>query len=158
IIGFTVLCFILIESIVLGILGLGFSPLKVGACISYSTAPLVGALWLTYLFNFLSHGRLTILTLLITGNISPNDPTMASMPYVFIISQLLMIIVLFYSLRSMGQLGLIDGLLIGALSLLPLYGSFVLAIFLANTLNPGTVQLLLKIINSPALLTQYGAL
>ncbi len=156
IVGFTVLCFILIESIFLGILGLGFSPLRVGACIGYSSAPLVGALWLTYLFNFMSNGRLTLVTLLITGASSPDDPTMESIPYVLIISQLLMLIVFFYSLLNMGRLRWLSGGLVAVASLVPLYGSFILGIFLADSLNPGTVNLLLKVINSPALLTQYG--
>ena len=150
------LCFILIESIFLGFLGLGFSPLRVAACIGYSSAPLVGALWLTYLFNYLSNGRLTIVTLLITGASTPNDPTIESMPYVFIISQLLMIIVFFYSLLNMTRLRWISGGLVALVSLLPLYGSFLLGLFLAETSNPGTIRLLLQVINSPGLLTRYG--
>lgn len=155
---FTVLCFILIESVVLGILGLGFSPLKVAACIGYSTAPLVGAVWLTYIFNYISHGRLTIITLLVTGHAAPQDPILESMPYVFIICQLLMFIVLFSSLRQMGNLGLVDGFLVGTVSLIPLYGSLVLGVILANSVNPGTVQMILKVLNSPELLTRYGGL
>lgn len=156
ILGFSVLCFILIESLFLGILGLGFSPLRVSACIGYSTAPLVGALWLTYLFNYMSNGRLTLVSLLITGVSSPHDPTLEAMPWVILIAHLLMIIVFIFSLLRLGRLRWISGSLVALASLIPLYGSFLLGIFLADSINPGTVRLLLKVINSPALLTQYG--
>jgi hypothetical protein len=149
VVALTVGIFIVIEGGLLAILGLGFAPAKLLACIVYSSAPLVFALWLTFIFNYLGEGRLTIATLALTGARTPDDPMLRSLPFVVVIAQILMAIVFFFSLRRMLKLGTFDGGLIAAISFVPLYGAFIAALFIADTLRPGVVLAVLKLLDAP---------
>jgi hypothetical protein len=47
------------------------------------------------------------------------------------------------------KLGTFDGGLIAAISFVPLYGAFIAALFIADTLRPGVVLAVLKLLDAP---------
>lgn len=156
IIFFTLLIFLFAEGLFLQLLGFDFSPARLFACVAYATAPMLICIWLIYGFNYLTNGRLTLITLFITGYGSVDDHFLQVMPYALFISQLLVLVVFFHSLKYMVRLQTFNALVTTVFSLIPFYGSLIVGLFFGELARPGTIHIFLKILNSPIAMTEFG--
>lgn len=145
----TLFLFLLIESIFLLLLGIDFTPAGLFAAVAYSLTPLTFSLWLIYLFNYLSSGKLTVVTLLLTGFSAGDDSFIKILPIAAVVVQLMILIVFYYALRAMGGLGGVTAFMVSMLSLIPLYSALLLSLMVAELVREGTIAIFLKLLASP---------
>lgn len=143
--------FIILESIFLLLMGLNFTLHGLLACIAYSLVPLFFSLWLIYLFNYLSAGRLSLITFLLSGFSSGDDSFLKVLPIVSVVVQLLMLVVYFYAIRAMGAVGSITAFMIAIISLVPLYLALLVGLMVSELLHQGIIAVFLQLLASPEL-------
>jgi len=143
----TCLMFCLIEWIVLALMGIEVTLRDVFTISAYSLAPVTMGLWLIYLFNYLTEGDLSVITMYLTGHMPAHDQFMQVIPATAFVLQLFMLLVFFYSIKYRGDLGGLSAFLISLFSLLPFYFSFLIAAFIGEGVRPGTVDILLSLIS-----------
>jgi len=144
----TCLMFCLIEWIVLTLMGIEVTLRDIFTISAYSLAPVTMGLWLIYLFNYLTEGDLSVITMYLTGHMPAHDQFMQVVPAAVVVLQLFMLLVFFYSIKYRGDLGGLSAFLISLFSLLPFYFSFLIAAFIGEGVRPGTVDILLSVISS----------
>jgi len=152
---FTFGLFILLEGVFLQLLGINFTVRKLFSILVYSVTPLTLALWLIYGFNYLAAGRLTIVSLLVTGYGSVDDRFLSILPVAVGVVQLMTLV--FYSgLRVMGALGGFTAFMIAVFSLVPFHLSLLTALFLGDVFRPGTINIFMRLLSAPASLSGMG--
>lgn len=152
---FTFLVFVLVEGVFLALVGIELSVRQLLALTAYCLTPFVLALWLVYLFNYLAMGRLTLVTLLMTGHVQADDSFMRIVPVAFIVAQLNMWLVLFHSLKYLGSMHLLTAIAITLSSLVPFYIALLIALYIGEVARPGTIEIFKSILISPLNLTVY---
>lgn len=147
--SFTLLIFILIESLFLMIIGISIRIEHVMACIMYSLAPLILFFWLVYIFNYLNNGMLSLVSFILYNNIPLSDRFIKIFPLAVTIVQINTILVFFYGIRFLGEMHTITALSVTMLSLIPLYLSFIISLFIADMASPGILNTFLQLLVSP---------
>jgi len=137
---FTFVLFILFEGVLLLILRISATPFQLLGIASYCLVPLMFAIWLIYLFNFFSDGRLTVAELMVTGYAPISSQFLKVLPVAFIIVQVNLFLLVFYSLKSIGALSFFSALFITLLSGIPFYLAFILGVFLGDIVHTGTID------------------
>lgn len=153
---FTVLIFILVEGIFLQLLGIHVTIRQLWCTVAYCITPFILALWLIYLFNYLAMGRLTLVTLFMTGHSAVDDRFLRIIPFAMLIAQLNMLVVFFHSVRFIGELHTLTATIITLFSLVPFYVALLIALSIAELARTGTIALFQKILLSPASLTYFS--
>lgn len=152
---FTFFIFVLLESLLLTLLGVDSTVDDVIAATGYALAPMIVAIWLLYFFNYLNNGSLTFVAYLLEGASGELDSFIRIAPLAFIIAQAWVILVFYYSMKAMGELGGFSALLITIVSLLPLTLSLFFALNVAEIAQPGTIDIFQRIIESPKSVLVY---
>lgn len=156
IVFFTLLIFVLVEGLFLQLLGIPFNLRTLWATIAYCITPFVLAIWLIYLFNYLAMGRLTLVTLFLTGYSALDDRFLRIVPVALFVAQLNVLVVFYHCVRYIGQMEPISGALVTAFSLVPFYVALLIALSIGEIARPGTLGLFEKILLSPATLTYFS--
>ncbi len=152
---FTLLIFVFLELLFLRMFGIEASLRKVFAAASYCCAPILLALWLIYAFNYLSTGRLSILQFLLTGYVDSGDSFMRILPLAVLIAHINVLLVFCYGIRALGNLYTVNAMVFTLFSVLPFYAALFVGVSLGDRINPGTIDIFMKVISSPASLTVY---
>ncbi|MBX7143249.1 MAG: hypothetical protein K1X79_02245 [Oligoflexia bacterium] len=152
---FTFLVFVLVEGVFLSLLGVEVSVRHLIAVTAYCLTPFVLALWLVYVFNYIAMGRLTLVTLLMTGLTQMDDKFMRIVPVAFLVAQLNMWIVLFFALKYLGSMHTVTAMGVTLLSLVPFYIALLIALFIGEQARPGTFEIFKEILISPLNITVY---
>jgi len=155
VIFFTFLFFVLMEALFLRLCGVDCDFKYIFASVCYCIGPLLFALWLIYFFNYLSTGRLSIVHLIMTGNIEIPDRFINVIPIALLISQLTVLVILFYCIRFLGEMYSETALLVTLLSLIPFALALGVGLYLGDLAKPGTQQLFWKVLFNPAALTTF---
>lgn len=116
----------------------------------YCLAPVLLTIWLLYLFNYLATGRLSVLHLVLTGQMLSPDRFLGVIPIAALIAYLMTLVVLFYCLRFVGEMYSETALLMTVLSLVPLAMALVLGIACGELVRPGTQEIFWRLIFNPA--------
>lgn len=153
---FTLLVFILLEGIFLLILGINVSANSLIAIVGYALTPLTLALWLIYAFNYFSYGSLSLVTFFLSGQSGAGDTFLRIVPLALLIAQVMVILVFFYAIRTIGEMHYFTGLLSTLISFALLYVSFVLGVFIADVALPGTADTFSTILVTPSRLTAFS--
>lgn len=153
---FTVLVFILTETIFLFILGIPSSIWQVTACVAYAAVPLIFVTWLVYVFNYFTTGSLTLLNLLLWGQYPIDDAFIRLMPIALTVTQIIVILIFSYGLKHMGELSTPTSLLLTVFSLIPFYSALLVSVYIGELARPGTFAIFLRIIGSPSSLTFFN--
>lgn len=156
IIFFTLLIFVLVEGIFLQLLGIQVSVRQLWSMVSYCVTPFVLAIWLIYLFNYLAMGRLTLVTLFMTGSSLNHDKFIRIVPFAVLVAQLNVLVVFFHSVRYLGDMQWLTSVLVTFFSLIPFYVALFVAISIGEVARRGTIELFEKVLISPAALTYFG--
>lgn len=151
----TLVMFAIMESLLLIITGMRAPFFKVVACAVYAIAPLIVALWLVYLFNYLASGRLTLVTLLVTGASSIDDRFLRVLPLALLVVHLMVLVVFYHGIRALTQTHAITGFILTLLSLGPLYVAFMLALSVGEMVRPDTIRIFTQVLTSPQALTVF---
>ncbi len=146
IIIFTLLIFVLFEVIFLRTVGVDASLSKVFATLAYAVTPLVLMLLIIYLFNYMANGRLSIITLILTGYSSVDDRFLTVLPIALIIAKLNFLLILFYSIKAMGELEILGAALLTICSILPLYLALIFALLIGELVTPGASDVFIRLI------------
>jgi hypothetical protein len=152
----TLLIFLIVEGLFLQILGVDIPLKHLTSMVAYCTVPFMFAIWLIYLFNYLSTGNLSLLKMLMTGFSVESDRFLQVTPLAFFIAQLMVLLVFFYSIRFLGRMHFFTAFAVTLLSLIPFYLSFIIALLLGNSIRPGTFDIFMQIIASPKALTVFS--
>jgi hypothetical protein len=152
---FGLLFFLLLEGIFLQLLKVSFNMQMLFSCVAYSLTPMILALWLVYGFNYLSEGRLTFTTYLLTGFGSLDDRFLKIIPFALGICALWIFLVFIYSMKNMAKVSFIVGLLISTLTLIPFAIAIGFATLVADRVRPGTFEILLSLVNFPVFSGSY---
>ena len=153
---FTFLIFVLLEAILLFVLGVDSSVDDVIASTGYALTPLILAIWLLYLFNYLNNGSLTFVAYLLEGASGEVDSFIQIAPIAFLIAQLWVLLVFFYSIRAMGEMSGLSALLVTIVSTIPFLISLFIGLNVAELARPGTIEVFQKILESPRSLLIYS--
>ncbi len=156
IIAFTLLIFVLVEGIFLQLLGIQVSVRQLWSMVAYCVTPFVLAIWLIYLFNYLAMGRLTLVTLFMTGASINHDKFIRIVPFAISVAQLNVLVVFFHSIRYLGDMQWLTSALVTLFSLIPFYVALFIAISIGEIARRGTIELFEKVLISPAALTYFG--
>lgn len=154
---FTMLIFVLVEGIFLQLLGISVTVRQLWSIIGYCVTPFVLALWLIYLFNYLAMGRLTLVTLFMTGSSLNHDKFIRIVPFAILVAQLNVLVVFFHSVRHIGEMQWLTAFLVTFLSLIPFYVALFIAVSIGEIARRGTIELFEKVLVSPATMTIFGA-
>jgi len=137
---FAFVLFILFEGLLLLLVRIQASPVQLLGMASYCLVPVMFAIWLIYLFNFFSDGRLTVAELMVTGYGPISSQFLRILPVALIIVQINVFLLVYYSLKTLGSLSFFGALFTTLLSIIPFYLSFVLGTFLGDIVHPGTID------------------
>lgn len=154
---FTVLIFVLVEGLFLQLLGIQITIRQLWSTVAYCITPFILALWLIYLFNYLAMGRLTLVTLFMTGYSAVDDRFLRIIPIALLIAQLNILVVFFHSVRFIGNMESITAALVTFFSLIPFYVALLIALSIGEMARPGTLGLFEKVLLSPAALTYFSS-
>lgn len=146
---FGLLLFLIVEGLFLQILKVTFNMQSLFSCIAYALTPMILCLWLIYGFNYLSEGRLTMFTYLLTGNGTLEDNFLAILPFAFLICAVWILVVFFYSIKHMARVGFMVSFLVTALSLIPFFVSGVLSLIVGELVKPGTIEIIATLTKLP---------
>jgi hypothetical protein len=136
--------FLIIEEIFLLLIGIKIPMKYLVAIVSYCLAPLMFAIWIIYFFDYAYNESLTIVTYLMNGSVELKKGFIKAIPYALGIVQVLVYLVFFHSLRAISGMFAFTAAIVGVLSLIPLYLSFALGIFIGNIVQPGTTDIFLS--------------
>ncbi|MBN8550281.1 MAG: hypothetical protein J0M12_13260 [Deltaproteobacteria bacterium] len=153
---FTLLIFVLVEGIFLQLLGIHVTVRQLWSMVAYCVTPFVLALWLIYLFNYLAMGRLTLVTLFMTGSSLDHDKFIRIVPFAVLVAQLNVLVVFFHSVRYLGEMEWLTSALVTFLSLVPFYVALFVALSIGEIARHGTIALFQKVLISPLALTYFG--
>lgn len=134
--------FIITEAIMLLLLRTEISPGTVVASIAYSLTPVTIAIWIVYIFNYMTNGNLSIVTFILTGMGTLDSGFIRVIPWATLIIALIMFVVLFYCLRFLGSMIWLNALGLTTLSLLPLLFGVAVGLSFAEALSPGSYDAL----------------
>jgi hypothetical protein len=151
----TIVVFLLVEGIFLHLLGINIRVRELWSTIAYCVTPLILALWLIYLFNYLAMHRLTLITLFLTGLSPTDDKFLRIVPIAMFVAQLNILVVFYHCVRYAGQISGLSAFVITLFSLVPFYAALLISLSLAELIRPGTFQLFNKILLSPAAMTYF---
>jgi len=143
----TCLLFVLMEWLFLNILRMDVTPHHVMTITAYSTAPIILGIWLIYLFNYLTEGDISVITMFLTGYTPANDQFLQILPATFVLIQLYVLLVFYYSLKNLGDLDALTAVILTVLSLFPFFLSILIAAFIGEGVRPGTVDILIMLIS-----------
>lgn len=143
---FSLLIFFVLEGMFLQLIGVNPPLHKLYASVGYSVTPLITALCLIYLFNYLATSDLSLVDSIITGYPPTQDKFLKIIPIAVIIAQLNVFLVFFHCVRVLGDMQILTGLLATLLSLFPLYLSIIVGALIANAIRPGTIGILLELL------------
>ncbi len=155
IIVFTILIFVLVEGLFLQLLGIPIGLRGLWASVAYCITPFILAIWLVYLFNYLAMGRLTLVTLFLTGYSAVDDRFLRIVPLAMLVAQLNVLVVYYHCMRFMGQMEAISAVLVTFFSLIPFYVALLISISIGEIARPGTIGLFEKILIAPISLTNF---
>ena len=146
----------LVEGIFLQLLGIHVTVRQLWAVVAYCVTPFVLALWLIYLFNYLAMGRLTLVTLFMTGTSLDNDKFIRIVPLAVLVAQLNVLVVFFHSVRFIGEMEWLTSALVTLLSLIPFYVALFVAMSIGELSRHGTIALFEKVLIAPITLTYFS--
>lgn len=152
---FGLLLFLMVEGIFLQILKVNFNMQMLFSCIAYALTPLMLCLWLIYTFNYMSSGRLTLVTYLLTGFGSIEDSFLTIIPYSSAISLIWVLVVFNYCINSMAQTSQVVSLLVTVVSLVPFILSLIVALFVGEMVHPGTTGIVFSLLHIPFFSPSY---
>jgi hypothetical protein len=153
---FTIAVFILLETILLFLFQVEASVHQVAACVAYSLSPFTFIILIFYTLNFLQTGTVSLITILLGGASSPNDPFMKMIPYATLLAFAIIVIVFLYGLSYIGNLHFVSLLLLLTISIPVFYAALKCGLFIGDLARPGTTETLLNMISSPGSITYFG--
>ena len=143
---FGLLMFLVIDGVFLQPLKVEFNMQMLFSCIAYSLTPLILCLWLIYGFNYLSDGKLTLITYILTGFGSLVDNFLKIIPYATSICLLWVVVVFLYGIKSMAQLNGFLSVCVTLLAVVPFILSSALGLFVGEMAYPGTARIVLTLL------------
>lgn len=129
--------FVVLEAILLKVLGIEATLEDTFAVTSYATTPLIIFVWLVYAFNLGTSHNLTIFGAIISGNMRYNDDFLTVVPYAFVLIQLNCALILFYSLKKLGELHSITAIVTVLFSVVVGYISSAVGLLVGEVASPG---------------------
>lgn len=152
--------FVVLESILLKVLGIDSTLEDAFAVTAYATTPLTLFVWLVYAFNLGTSGSLTIIDAILSGNLYYNDKFLLVVPYAFIIVQANCALILYYSLKKLGELHPISAIVTVLLSIVAGYISSAVGLLVGEVASPGLMEVVSKrlVPNSESIGTFIGQL
>ena len=145
----SVMVFGLLEGLLLELLSFQFTMPRLMAVISYCLTPLTVAIWLIYGFNYFTSGRLSLVSLLLTGYGAMDDRFLKIVPIAAAIALLMMLLNFFHSVRAMGKTHRSTAFALTVVSLIPLVISVAAGLMVGELTRPGTVAIFGRILASP---------
>lgn len=106
----------------------------------YSSAPIITLMGAIYLTNYAMEGRLSILQFLTTGYARPNDWLLQMFPKLFKLFCLLSFVVFGNCIRAIYRSSITSGVLIAAVCIPLLLGSFIVALSLTEVCFAGSSE------------------
>ncbi len=146
------LYFVFVESFFLSLFGLDMTVPWMAQTACFCLSPITVLLWILYYANYQYSGSISLMNLAMGGDVSSADQFINKAPYIINISLLLMASILFQSIRRAGNLFAINALIITAVSMIPLHLAIILAILTSNLISPGSADVFIQMIYSPAAL------
>ncbi len=129
--------FVVLEAILLKVFGIEATLEDAFAITSYATTPLILFVWLVYAFNLGTSGSLTIFSAILSGNAHYNDNFLIVIPYAFILIQMNCALIMFYSLRKLGELHAISTIVVVLFSIVVGYVSSAVGLLVGEVASPG---------------------
>lgn len=105
------------------------------ASFCYALAPLIPLLILAYGLDLLLNGRLSVSTYIITGVADAEHTVLANFLYAHLIAKALFLVVLFHYFRREAGISSVESATLTAMSSIPFYFAFALALIVSNSLN-----------------------
>ena len=137
---FSVLVFIFVEGIFLLLIGIPVTLSQLAATVSFTLAPTIIMLWLTYIANYFIEGKLTFLVNFIRGYGELHPDFLAILPLIGLVLITYVLVVFFCCITTIGDLAPLSGGLITTLTFIgPLGASVAIACFLAEIALPGSL-------------------
>jgi hypothetical protein len=137
-VGVTLLCACLLLAATMHAAGAKTSYPRAVAALAYSLTPITAILGVLHLANWGYMGSFTIVTFIATGLPLPNDLPLQIFPFVFRTSLFLAWITLAYGLRTVAKSSLPLGLIMAALTIPLILGSFIIGLTCTDLLYPST--------------------
>lgn len=142
--------FVITEWCLLFMLRINASIDDVVAAIGYSLAPLTLSTWLLFSFNYMNSGSLTFIQYILTGEGKHTDSFIRIVPLAYIISEIWILLVFFYSMRALAGLSHVTALLITMFSLLPFALSVWGGLSIAESIYPGALDNFKTVLTQPS--------
>ena len=139
----TIFVFIIVEGLLLLIFGFQLTLSQLVAAVMYSSVPLMCALWLIFIANYIASGNISLVTYLLTGIGRPNDSFIQILPFAFSFAVALMTINFFYAIRWLGDCFGMTALAITLISLFPLGASAYAGLLAGEYIRPGIIGIFL---------------
>ena len=102
-----------------------------------------------------SMGRLTLITLLLTGSGS-GDRFLRIVPIAVFVAQLNVLVVFFHCVRFAGSMQALTSFFVTILSLIPFYIALFIAMSIGEVARPGTIAIFQRVLISPTSLTVFS--
>ena len=135
---FGIMIFVLLEAIFLYLSGIQYTLYHVFALTAYCLAPLIAVFILIYIFNYLSTGSLSFISMLMNSTSLHNDRFLRIIPYALAIAQINVLVVLSHGLKFLGDLHFSSSIIFGLGSIGPAFVALWTAVYLADMGLPGT--------------------
>ena len=145
----TIVIFTLLENVFLRIIGIKVNLAKLTSTVCYSIAPLVVLIWIMYLLNYLATGNLSFLTIVLNGQAAEDQSYTNVIPWALTFGVGATFFVFFFAIRFLGDLFFTNALIITFLSLIPFYAAFVVGVLCGELINPGTLESLRDMLETP---------
>jgi hypothetical protein len=155
VLSLSIMFFVLFEAILFYLSGIPYSIRQVFALTAYSLTPLIAVFILIYIFNYLSTGSLSFVSLMLNSGSMRFDRFLRIIPYALIIAQINVLVVLTHGIKYLGDMHFSTAFLFSLFSLGPAYISLWIAVKIADIGLPGTKENISEFLSGVAMLASF---